>query len=1229
MMRKNIFRSQLIKAASLLSALLLTLIVAHRAELNSIDVNQQAYEVKKQSASDNDSLAIKEVLEAKKANAMINRSDTEAVLPADIQAAPNITPFQPSGWSDKIVVSKVTGGHIDSGSLSPTDTLFVDWAAINSGDASVSIAFRSRLFVDGVERGGWITNPPLGVNFFTFVDDFSIGNLSAGNHTLRIVVDFFNEIAESNEFDNEYTKLITVISAGQPNLTPFQPSGWSDKIVVSDAPGTHTDSSLLNPTDTLFVDWAALNNGTAPVLSVFRVRLLVDGFEKGIWVANPPLDTNFFGFVEDFSIGNLSVGTHSLKIVVDVFNEIAESNEFDNEYTKFITVIPAGQPNLTPFQPSGWSDRIVVSKVTGDNIDGSSFSPTDTLFVDWAVLNNGIAPAVSTFHIRLFIDGVDKGNWSAPPPLNANFFGTVTDFPIGSLSAGSHTLRIFVDNLNEIAESNEFDNEYTKFITVTLSGQPNLTPFQPGGWSDKLVVSNVTGNHTDSGSLSPSDTIFVDWAATNNGTVSVSSVFRSRLFVDGIEKGSWLTNPPFGVNSTAFVEDFSIGSLSAGSHTLRLVLDVLNDVAEGNELDNEYTKTISVSSQQCFTLSVNVSPSNGGTFVKSPQSSCSSSSNIEEPDVAARLSGEMFTSIASSSGLGRSHATTQTFRTLISKAEASGPVRVIVGLRSSYRPEGKLISTQAVASQRDDIAQTQGDLLNQMTTLNVQSVKKYKTIPFMAMEVDAAGLRALEASPTVTSLEEVVVLHSSLAQSTQIIGAQNAWASGFSGAGQAIAILDSGVDKNHSFLAGKVVSEACFSSTTTNTFSTCPGGAPSSISSGSGLNCSVPGCTHGTHVAGIAGGKGSSFSGVAKDANIIAIQVFSRLRDLTECSRDDSCTTAFSDDIVAGLDRVQQLAGSFNIAAVNMSLGGDTKVTSTCNSAWPSMTSVIESLRLRGIATIIASGNEEFTDGMSFPACISFAVSVGSTGDGSGGVIRDVVSDFSNSSSLLHLLAPGQWIDSSVPGGSFESFRGTSMAAPHVAGAWAILKSKSSTASVDQILSALTSTGVPITDFRNGIVKPRIQVDAAVNALGSGGGGVSQYRSGSTVTLTANPNPGFAFVKWQRDGVDFSTSATVNVLMGSDHTMMAVFQATGSPGPNIVSLSFDGKKKMKVGGSGFGLSPRVIINDVDRSSFITSISNLSISLKGKRKKLGLKDGDNTVQVIDANGGRSNTAVLSL
>ena len=65
------------------------------------------------------------------------------------------------------------------------------------------------------------------------------------------------------------------------------------------------------------------------------------------------------------------------------------------------------------------------------------------------------------------------------------------------------------------------------------------------------------------------------------------------------------------------------------------------------------------------------------------------------------------------------------------------------------------------------------------------------------------------------------------------------------------------------------------------------------------------------------------------------------------------------------------------------------------------------------------------------------------------------------------------------------------MATPHVVGAWAVLKSRVPSATVDQVLSALTTTGVSVTDSRNGITKPRIRLDAALNALAPPSGGSS------------------------------------------------------------------------------------------------------------------------------------------
>jgi subtilisin family serine protease len=191
-----------------------------------------------------------------------------------------------------------------------------------------------------------------------------------------------------------------------------------------------------------------------------------------------------------------------------------------------------------------------------------------------------------------------------------------------------------------------------------------------------------------------------------------------------------------------------------------------------------------------------------------------------------------------------------------------------------------------------------------------------------------------------------------------------------------------------------------------------------------------------------------------------------------------------------GLERVFELRSTFQIAAVTMSIGGG-RFTSPCDAQSP-LTSFIQNLRSVNIASAIASGNDGFTDGMEQPACISSAISVGNT------TKTDVVSNGSNSAFFLSLLAPGTDIVSALPGNRIGPPTGTSMAAPHVAGAFALLRQAIPSASVGEILSALQSTGVAITDTRNNITTPRINVKAAFDAL-----------RGSTATWALVPGGGF------------------------------------------------------------------------------------------------------------------------
>lgn len=136
-------------------------------------------------------------------------------------------------------------------------------------------------------------------------------------------------------------------------------------------------------------------------------------------------------------------------------------------------VVNKQEPNLTPYKPQGWSDKIVVTNSpscsAGNCVASSPLLPTDNLYVNWAIINKGSAATSVTFYIDLYLDGTKIFQWHDDPPLDPNNYTYEINHQIGSLSAGSHTLEIVADSTNVITESNKNDNKYTKKITVKSS----------------------------------------------------------------------------------------------------------------------------------------------------------------------------------------------------------------------------------------------------------------------------------------------------------------------------------------------------------------------------------------------------------------------------------------------------------------------------------------------------------------------------------------------------------------------------------------------------------------------------------------------------------------------------------------------------------------------------------------------------------------------------------------
>lgn len=197
---------------------------------------------------------------------------------------------------------------------------------------------------------------------------------------------------------------------------------------------------------------------------------------------------------------------------------------------------------------------------------------------------------------------------------------------------------------------------------------------------------------------------------------------------------------------------------------------------------------------------------------------------------------------------------------------------------------------------------------------------------------------------------------------------------------------------------------------------------------------------HGTHVAGTIGG---SAYGVAKNVNIVGVRVLG-------CDGSGS----FS-GVISGIDWVKNNASGPSVA--NMSLGGG---------ASQSVDDAVNNAVAAGVSFVVAAGNDNSNACNYSPARAADAITVGST------TSSDSRSSFSNYGSCLDIYAPGSSITSAWynSDSSTNTISGTSMAAPHVAGAVALYLDEDpslSPAQVDALLGNRASSG-KVSDAKSG-----------------------------------------------------------------------------------------------------------------------------------------------------------------
>lgn len=363
---------------------------------------------------------------------------------------------------------------------------------------------------------------------------------------------------------------------------------------------------------------------------------------------------------------------------------------------------------------------------------------------------------------------------------------------------------------------------------------------------------------------------------------------------------------------------------------------------------------------------------------------------------------------------------------------------------------------------------------------DVRIAERWDRLGAFSADVNADALATLQNDPDVLRVDLDSGGSGGDDSSFGLIGGNTVASLGYAGTGVRVAVLDSGVDLNHVDLKGAIADEQCFCTNSDGS-----GCCPDRQTTQSGPGAAADEYGHGTNVTGIIASKGTiAPAGLAPGVRVIAVRVLDSRNRFSGTSQ-----------ILSGMDWVA--AKHPEVRVVNMSLYTDALFATHCDAAtaWTiAFARAIAALRANGALVFVCSGNSASATSMGAPACNAQAISVGAVYGQSFGTIvstwctdatttADQVACFSNSNATLDLLGPGVRVESTGLNAATSTYTGTSQATPHAAAVAALLLGIAPDLTADQVEAILVNSGKPLIDGRNGVVTPRVDALAAVQAV--------------------------------------------------------------------------------------------------------------------------------------------------
>ncbi|HEY9188811.1 MAG TPA: T9SS type A sorting domain-containing protein [Ignavibacteria bacterium] len=221
------------------------------------------------------------------------------------------------------------------------------------------------------------------------------------NNTLRKILKYDNNLIIQKNVNNKNiiqskglvdanTKINSNNIIG-PNLIPFMPSqvsgfGWDDVIIASHTTKANKNAKAIYDDADIYLSFAVLNNGTSSVNTKFYVKIFIDGYDLFMDYYDKELPPNNFVYWRDLNIGKLTSGVHIVSLYADYTNAVYESDETDNNYSRYLIVIHDSLPPVIYHTPPSSAEIGKPITIKASAIDYETF--TTKFYLNYRISGN-------------------------------------------------------------------------------------------------------------------------------------------------------------------------------------------------------------------------------------------------------------------------------------------------------------------------------------------------------------------------------------------------------------------------------------------------------------------------------------------------------------------------------------------------------------------------------------------------------------------------------------------------------------------------------------------------------------------------------------------------------------------------------------------------------------------------------------------------------------------------